>query len=235
MFSFIVPPFCDQTVHGISCRCVFFLSDSLSSRFFFLFQFHIVRYHYLSSSTLSNTAVTLHLYWRNQDSEGTCWQWGDIPVAMCHFEWRLELVFVHVHWIFTREPNIIWWKSIYASVWKRITPLFAFPCACCMNPCRLQQYQCHLPFWRRLWSRPSANVSKSYGSSQLEGSLLFYVTLPLPLFSLSSFDFPTSASLSPDQSPNVAYRNVLRLAVLTAPSGAPSHQRFQLAQLSVTY
>lgn len=48
-----------------------------------------------------------------------------------------------------------------------------------------------------------------------------------PLSSLSSFDFPTSASLSPDQSPNVAYRNVPRLAVLTASSGTLSHQRFQ--------
>lgn len=91
VFSSIFPPFCDQTVQGISGRCVFFLSDSLSSRFFCPFQFHILHYHYLSSSALSNTALTLHLH-LPQDSEGKCWQWGDISVAMCYFEWRLKLV-----------------------------------------------------------------------------------------------------------------------------------------------
>lgn len=57
----IFPPLFDQTVQGISRRCVFFSTDSLSSRFCRLFQFHVQRYTELSSSTISNTALPLAL------------------------------------------------------------------------------------------------------------------------------------------------------------------------------
>lgn len=73
-------------------------------------------------------------------------------------------------------------KHICLSEVKKNHISVCFPCAWCMDPCRLQQYQCHLTSWQRLWSRPSANVSKSYISSQREGSLFFMSPIPPPFF-----------------------------------------------------
>lgn len=102
------------------------------------------------------------------------------------FWMAIKASFMHALDTHKRVQHCLMKRHICLSVKKNHISV-RFPCAWCVDPCRLQQYPCHVTFWQRLWSRPSANVSKSNGSSPgwLDPwALCFFMSPPPPSFFL---------------------------------------------------